>query len=91
MFQKLRGLRLERTVKDDRLMVSQEILLRYFDSWKGEPALFQKAGIRYQNVINSGRRIERYVRSVEHSNVWRSNSVVILSSRRRSKVAINTN
>ena len=60
MFQKLRGLRLERTVKDDRLMVSQEILLRYFDSWDGEPALFQRAEIRYQNVMNSGRRIERY-------------------------------
>lgn len=25
MFQKLRGLRFERTVKDDRLMISQEI------------------------------------------------------------------
>ena len=83
MFQKLRGLRLERSVKDDRLMASQEILLKYFDSWNGEPALFQRADIRYQNVINGGRRIERYVRSVERSNVWRrrrrrrSNSIVI--------------
>ena len=55
MFQKLRGLRLERTVKDDRLTGSQEV----FDSWNGEPALFQRAEIRYQNVMNSGRGIER--------------------------------
>ena len=82
MFQKLRELRLERSVKDDRLMVSQEILLKYFDSWNGEPALFQRAEIRYQNVIMVAVAIERYLRSVERSNVWRkrrrrSNSIVI--------------
>ena len=53
------GLRLERTVKDDGLMVSQDMLSKYFDSWNGEPAtaLFQRAKIRYQKVINIGRRI----------------------------------
>ena len=41
------------------LMVSQEMLLKYCDSWNGEPAtaLFQRAEIRYQQVINIGRRI----------------------------------